>query len=160
MKRQRSNWDGPSANSQLCSKHFTEDCFITERIWFHKEMGIPTLKCLKPDTVPMIFARSVDYLQASCSRSTTPMSGRPLSKEDSKEWREHKLYMVTCIYTATLYETESMILQHSYYNKNDRLWLNYYLQTVKHLWIRVMIWMTQLLHLQPSIHLIHCHRLQ
>ena len=78
VKRQRSNRNGPSADSQLCSKHFTEDCFITEGVRFRDEMGIPTLKRLKPDAVPTVFARSVDNLQASSSQS--PMTGRPLSQ--------------------------------------------------------------------------------
>ena len=43
-------------------------------------MGIKTLKRLKPDAVPTVFARSIDYLQASSSQSTTTLAGRPLSK--------------------------------------------------------------------------------
>ena len=78
VKRQKSNWNGPLADSQLCSKHFTEDYFIIEGVQFRDKMGISTLKCLKPDTVPTIFARSVDYLQASSSQS--PTTGRPLSQ--------------------------------------------------------------------------------
>ena len=78
VKRQRSNWNGPLADSQLCSKHFMEDCFVTEGIRFCDEMGIPTLKRLKSDAVPTIFARSVDNLQASISQS--PTTGRPLSQ--------------------------------------------------------------------------------
>ena len=76
VKRQRSNWDGPSKDSQLCSKHFEEGCFITDGVRFREEMGIPTVKRLKPDAVPTIFARSVDYIQTS---SSTPTS-RPLSE--------------------------------------------------------------------------------
>ena len=60
IKQQRSNWDGPSPHSLLCSKHFTENCFVTEGVRFRDEMGMPTAKCLKPDAVPTIFARSVD----------------------------------------------------------------------------------------------------
>ena len=26
VKQQRSNWDGPSPHSLLCSRHFAEDC--------------------------------------------------------------------------------------------------------------------------------------
>ena len=74
VKRQRSKWDGPSTDSQLCSKHFEADCFITEGVRFREEMGIPTVKRLKPDAVPTLFARSVDYLQASSSQSSTPTS--------------------------------------------------------------------------------------
>ena len=46
VKRQRSNWDGPSKDSQLCSKHFEEGCFITDGVRFREEMGIPTVKRL------------------------------------------------------------------------------------------------------------------
>ena len=92
VKRQQSNWDGQSADSQLCSKHNWRSS-ISQRNGHSN---------FKADAVPTIFARSVDYLQASCSRSTTPTSSRPLSKkEDSKEWWEHKLYMANCKYTAT-----------------------------------------------------------
>ena len=49
VKRQRSNWDGPSMDSQLCSKHFEDDHFVTEGVCFCDEMGIPAVKRLKPD---------------------------------------------------------------------------------------------------------------
>ena len=62
VKRQRSSWNGPSADSQLCSRHFEDDYFITERVRFRDEMEIPIVKRLKPDAVPTIFAKSVDYL--------------------------------------------------------------------------------------------------
>ena len=74
VKWQR-NWNGPSADSQLCSNHFTEDCFITDGVGFREAMGIKTLKQLKPDAVPTTFARSIDYLQASSSQSTTLLAG-------------------------------------------------------------------------------------
>ena len=79
VKRQRSNWDGPSTDSQLYFKHFEDDCFVTEGVRFCDEMGIPTVKRLKPDAVPTIFARSIDYLQASSSQCSTPTT-RPLSE--------------------------------------------------------------------------------
>ena len=52
VKQQRSNWDGPSPHSLLCSKHFTDDCFVTEGVCFRDEMGMPTAKRLKPNAVP------------------------------------------------------------------------------------------------------------
>ena len=59
VKRQRSNWNGPSSSSQLCSKHFEADCFVTEGVRYRSEMGIPTMKRrLKPDAVPAVFTRS------------------------------------------------------------------------------------------------------
>ena len=51
VKQQRSNWDGPSLHSLLCLKHFADDCFVTEGICSHDEMGMPTAKHLKPDAV-------------------------------------------------------------------------------------------------------------
>ena len=48
VKQQRSNWDGPSMDSQLCTKHFEDNRFVTEGIRFHKEMGIQKMKHLKP----------------------------------------------------------------------------------------------------------------
>lgn len=94
VKRQQSNWDGPSTDSQLCSKYFTEDCFITEGIRFREEMGIPTLKPLKPDAVPMIFTRSVDCLQVSSS--STPVTSRPLSKRRQQRAVREQASMYAC----------------------------------------------------------------
>ena len=91
LKRQQSNWDGPSKDSQLCSKHFEEDCFITDGVCFREEMGMPTVKRLKADAVPTIFARSVDYIQTS---SSTPTS-RPLSER--RHQRSVRLEGYTCI---------------------------------------------------------------
>ena len=83
VKQQRSNWDGPSPHSLLCSKHFSDECFITEGVRFRDEMGMQTAKRLKPDAVPTIFARSIDYLESSSASNTSiyrPTS-RPLSEK-------------------------------------------------------------------------------
>ena len=32
VKQQRSSWDGPLPHSLLCSKHFADDCFLTEGV--------------------------------------------------------------------------------------------------------------------------------
>ena len=71
VKQQRSNWDGPSLHSLLCSKHFSDECFITKGVCFRDEMRMPTAKCLKPDTVPTLFARSIDYLESSSASNTS-----------------------------------------------------------------------------------------
>ena len=78
VKRQRCNWDGPSSSSLLCSRHFKEDCFVTEGIRFRETLGVPAQKRLKIDAVPTVFAKSTDHLDASSS-SHTPCS-RPLSE--------------------------------------------------------------------------------
>ena len=51
VKCQRSNWDGPSSSSLLCSKHFKEDSFVTEGVQFHEALGVPAQKRLKTDEV-------------------------------------------------------------------------------------------------------------
>ena len=83
VKQQRSNWDGPSPHSLLCSRHFAEDCFVTEDVHFRDEMGMPTAKRLKPDAVPTIFPRSIDYVEPSNSSKTSvhKPAGRPLSEK-------------------------------------------------------------------------------
>ena len=69
IKRQRSNRDGPTAGSLLCSKHFEPHCFITEGVCYCEDIGIPAKKWLKPDAVPTIFPRSI---HAGRSRPGTP----------------------------------------------------------------------------------------
>ena len=70
VKRQRSNWDGPSKYSLLCSKHFEPNCFKTEGSRYRDEVGIPAKKRLKPDAVPTIFPLSIHG--GSTGRSKTP----------------------------------------------------------------------------------------
>ena len=78
VKHHRSNWDGPSSNSLLCSKHFKEDCFVTERVRFHEALRISAQKQLKTDAVPTVFAKSSDHVDASSSSYTA--CSRPLSE--------------------------------------------------------------------------------
>ena len=56
---------------------------MTEGVHFHDEMGMPTAKRLKPDAVPTIFARSVDFVQPSSTSNTSVFkpTGRPLSEK-------------------------------------------------------------------------------
>ena len=87
VKQQRSNWDGPSPHSLLCSRHFAEDCCVTEGVRFRDEMGMPTAKRLKPDVVPSIFPRSIDYVEPSSSGKTSvhKPTGRPLSEKQQQK---------------------------------------------------------------------------
>ena len=68
VKRQRSNWEGPSAHSMLCSKHFEPDSFATEGVRYRDAIGLPTKKRLKPEAIPTIFPCSIH----SGERPTTP----------------------------------------------------------------------------------------
>ena len=77
VKCQRGNWEGPSSSSQLCSEHFEDHCFITEGFRYREAMGVSTVKRLKPDAVPTIFPRSIDYLESTSSTPTSwPLSER------------------------------------------------------------------------------------
>ena len=54
VKRFRGNWDGPSASSVLCSKHFEPECFLVEGIRYRDSMGIPAKHRLNPVLVPSL----------------------------------------------------------------------------------------------------------
>ena len=71
---------GPSPHSLMCSKHFADDCFLTMSVHFRDEMGMPTAKRFKPDAVPTIFVRSINYLEPSstCSASISKPTSRPV----------------------------------------------------------------------------------
>ena len=97
VKRQQSSWNGPSVGSQLCSSHFESDCFITEEVCFHDEMGIPTVKHLKPDAVLTIFARSVNYLQASSNQCSTPTTQLLSERRHQRSVRQFSIKLQACI---------------------------------------------------------------
>ena len=97
VKRQRSNWNGPSSCSLLCSKHFKEDCFVTEGVRYREDFGVPALKRLKADAVPTIFPRSSDRLDDGSSSSTP--SDRPLSeRRQQRSVRLYNTYIYVCMY--------------------------------------------------------------
>ena len=81
VQKQRSNWDSPSPYSLLCLLPFTDNFFITEGVRFHDELGMPTAKQLKPDAVPTIFAKSINYMSGASSTRTTKTPCRPLSEK-------------------------------------------------------------------------------
>ena len=94
VKRPRSNWESPSSSSQLCSKHFEDHCFVTEGVCYLEAMGVLTVKWLKPDTVPTIFPRSIDYLE---STSSTPTSLLLSDQQKQKSVSMLRMYL----YVAT-----------------------------------------------------------
>ena len=51
---------------QQDSKHFEQDCFILESVCYHKDVGIPAKKQLKPNAIHTRFTRPTH------SRSTPP----------------------------------------------------------------------------------------
>ena len=93
VKWQSSNWDGLLSSSQLCSKHFEGHCFITEDVRYHKSIDVPALKRLKPDAVPTLFPRSINYLQGA---SSTP-SSQPLSER----WQERSVSILIRLFITT-----------------------------------------------------------
>ena len=77
IKQQRSNWDGPSTSSLLCSKHFEPECFALEGAHYRDAAGILVKKRLKPDAVPTIFTRLIH----SGSSGPSASSRRPASEK-------------------------------------------------------------------------------
>ena len=63
VKRQR-QW--PFVKLSFVFKHFEEGYFVTEGVGCH-DACVPAQECLKPDAVPMIFARSIDHQDTSSS---------------------------------------------------------------------------------------------
>ena len=51
----------------MCSKHFKEDCFVTEGVRFREALGVPVQKQLKPDAVPTVFTKTTGHVAASSS---------------------------------------------------------------------------------------------
>ena len=93
VKRQRVNSASPSTSCLLCSKHFKEDCFVTEGVRYRDELGVPAQNHLKPDAVPTIFARSTNHQDTGSNTSTS--FGCPLSERS--EQKLISLY-VTCMH--------------------------------------------------------------
>lgn len=56
VKKTRAMWKGPTANSAVCSEHFSPECFdITSAT--AKKLGFKMKARLKPDAIPTIFPR-------------------------------------------------------------------------------------------------------
>ena len=87
IKRFRGNWDGPSASSVLCSKHFEPECFVVEGIRYRDYMGIPAKRWLKPGVIPTIFVRPTH----GESRSNIPCKRTAFEKRQRQ--LVNKLYM-------------------------------------------------------------------
>ena len=51
VQRTRAEWKGPTNNSYVCSKHFTEDCFQPLSV-MSARMGMSMKQMLKPDVMP------------------------------------------------------------------------------------------------------------
>ena len=94
VKRYRSNWDGPTAYSVLCSKHFEQDCFIVEGIRYREDMGIPAKKRLKPNAIPTKFTRPT---HGESSRPTPPR------KRTAYEKRQQQKVSVNTLVTILKY---------------------------------------------------------
>ena len=81
VKRQRSNWNGPTAYSVLCSKHFEADCYALEGSRYRDAVGIPAKKRLKPDAVPTIFPKLIH----GGSSGTSAPPQRPTSERRQRK---------------------------------------------------------------------------
>ena len=61
----------------LCSEYFEADCFVTEGVWYHDSIGLPTKKRLKAGTIPTIFPSTIH----GAGRSSSPPSRRAAEKQ-------------------------------------------------------------------------------
>ena len=57
VKRNRSDWDAPTASSLVCSKHFQPKCFIINGSRYRDDVGLPMKKKLRPDAIPTVFPK-------------------------------------------------------------------------------------------------------
>ena len=89
VKRQRSNWDGPSKYSLQCSKHFEPNSFVKEGSRYRDEAGMPVKKQLKPDAVPTIFLLSIHG--GGTSRSKNPPLRLAAQKQQRQAVSKNKL---------------------------------------------------------------------
>ena len=69
VRRTRAGWSGPTANSYLCSDHFSEDCFERDTLMAAK-LGIQKRKKLKPDAVPTILERNKQHAAPPSKKRT------------------------------------------------------------------------------------------
>ena len=72
IKRQRSNWEGPSVHSLLCSKHVKPNSFASKGVHYCDAIGLPMKKCLKPDAIPTII---LFHLQWEETNHSSPWTG-------------------------------------------------------------------------------------
>ena len=63
--RWRSDWNGPTDHSVVCSLHFSRDCFESSVV-LSEEMGMPLKKCiLKSTAIPTLFPKAADLKTGS-----------------------------------------------------------------------------------------------
>ena len=95
VKRFRDKWDGPSASSVLCSKHFEPECFVVEGIRYRESMGIPAKKRLKSGAIPTIFVRSTHGESTSSKPSAS--CKRTAFEKRQRQTVSDKLFFITNI---------------------------------------------------------------
>ena len=81
VKQHQRNWEGPTANSLLFSKHFEQECFAIEGSRYRNAVGIPAKKRLKPVAIPTIFPKSI---HGGSSTPTAPTQ-RPTSEKRQRK---------------------------------------------------------------------------
>ena len=65
VRRWRSDWNGPTDHSVVCSLHFTRDCFESSVV-LSEQMGMPPEKrILKSTAIPTLFPKAADMKTGS-----------------------------------------------------------------------------------------------
>uniref|UniRef100_A0A1X7TQ31 THAP-type domain-containing protein n=1 Tax=Amphimedon queenslandica TaxID=400682 RepID=A0A1X7TQ31_AMPQE len=92
VKKTRADWKKPSAFSEVCSDHFSEDCFES----IADKLGLRMKRILKPNAIPTIF-KSRPYNKTK-SRTSTALQkrerARTVSATDMKRWNMKQMVKV------------------------------------------------------------------
>ena len=87
VQRTRDYWSTPTANSCLCSDHFTEDCFEPSSLTAVK-LGLKRKVMLKPDAVPTIFQRPSGSIKTASVLEVAPAKRKRTSRAYEKRERK------------------------------------------------------------------------
>ncbi|XP_047238784.1 THAP domain-containing protein 1-like isoform X3 [Girardinichthys multiradiatus] len=89
VKLTRDRWPGPTKYSQLCSEHFSANCFVEQTSEFAREMmsefGISyrRRRMLKADAIPTLYSAST--MKTSSTKKSLAVARQKMVKETSPE---------------------------------------------------------------------------
>ena len=84
VERWRSDWNGPTGHSVICSLHFSRDCFESSVV-LSEEMGMPPKKCiLKKTAIPSLFPKAADLKTESMAWAHSSIHFEVLKASDPR----------------------------------------------------------------------------
>ncbi|XP_011403049.1 PREDICTED: THAP domain-containing protein 6-like [Amphimedon queenslandica] len=106
VKKTRANWKKPSAFSEVCSDHFSEDCFES----IADKLGLRMKRILKPNAIPTIF-KSRPYNKTK-SRISTALQKRERARTILiLSNRPAKLILIIVIAVQSAYHDEESSIE-------------------------------------------------